>query len=210
MSKEDETPWLAFFATIKHEHFDEIITILQEYNIQGYIVSRETSKSSHQDTEGQHMHFVVQMTSSDYKRFSDRIFIKRFKLRGRATKGLSRQYGKVNNIENLERMKAYTLKDGDFKTNLSTDEIDKLINIAFEKNEERAIRQEVLDYLKEEKPDGNNQFEIELAIVNYVRKNKIKKSLSKKWIDGIVVEHCQSEEKYSDKTILWMLGYRNM
>jgi hypothetical protein len=87
-------------------------------------------------SNGEHMHFYVEMFPKDYLRFAKRVFIDKYKLKGKASGGVGRQYGKVKNIENLERMKAYTIKDGNIRTNMTEKEIDALKEIAFEKKGE--------------------------------------------------------------------------
>ena len=99
---------------------------LKEYDIGGYIIGHEMDPFSH-------YHVTVQMSDKDYHKFSARVFKKMYKLRGRAVPGHPRQYGKVKSIDNVERMKAYTLKAGSFVTNLCHDEIEKLKKIAHEK-----------------------------------------------------------------------------
>ena len=54
-----ELEWHAFFAAIKHEHSEEVLDVLQKYDIGRYIVSREKSEGSHVDTDGEHFHFMV-------------------------------------------------------------------------------------------------------------------------------------------------------
>lgn len=217
-----EHEWQSFFACIEHQYFDEVMAILTSYDIQGYIVAKEISSASHQDTNGEHMHFVVQMHPSDYKRFADRVFIKRFKLRGRAVKGLSRQYGKLTNIENLERMKIYVLKDGNYVTNLPKDEIARLAQQSFEKNEDRSLIKEILDAMLENKIDmmevdkhgvhlGTYRYLApETFVVEYFRKNNVQKRISKRFIDGVVTDFLMSSQNSKIKTndILHHLGYR--
>ncbi len=214
----DSHEWMAFFACIEHKYFDEIVTIVQEYDTQGYIIAKEVSKTSHKDTNGEHIHFVVQMPPSDYKRLADRVFIKRFHLRGRASKGLSRQYGKVNNIENLERMKAYSIKDDNYETNLDHEEIARLTEISFQKNEDRALSKEILDNMLEHKADMLDSLQKEYEylkpeayVINYFRVNKISKRINKRLVDGIVTDFYMdpSNQKYiKDSDILTHLGYR--
>lgn len=127
-------PYQAFMGAIKHTHREEIKEILQEYNIGKYIISNEISKDSHLETNGEHLHFVVEMSNEDYHRFSKRVFIDKFQLRGRATKDKPRQYGKVSKIKNIEKMKAYSLKDGDYISNLDPKELDQLYQQSYKKN----------------------------------------------------------------------------
>lgn len=142
--------YLAFMGALEHSHFDYLENTLKEYDIGSYIVSAEVSSTSHEATKGQHFHFLVEMTDQDYTRFSKRVFIDKFKLRGRAVKGLPRQYGKVKQIENLEQMKRYTVKDGNFRTNLTDTEIQELVENSFQKDEKKKIQDELMEILLEQ------------------------------------------------------------
>jgi len=142
--------YLSFMGAIHHTEFDYLEETLKEYDIGSYILSAEVAKSSHKETKGQHFHFLVEMTDQDYTRFSKRVFIDKFKLRGRAVKGLPRQYGKVKQIENLEQMKRYTVKDGNFRTNLTDTEIECLVENSFQKDEKKKIQDELMEALQEQ------------------------------------------------------------
>ena len=134
----EELPHVAFFGAISHSQIDYLNEVLQEYSIGEYVICGETAAGSHKETLGQHFHFVVQMSLKDYHKFSKRIFIDKYKLRGVAKTGLPRQYGKVKVIENLSKMKAYTVKEGDkalIRTNLSMAELDALILESFQSEE---------------------------------------------------------------------------
>ncbi len=126
----------AFFGCIKHDQIDEVYTILNKYDIGKFIISLETAPDTHKMSNGEHMHFYVEMFPKDYLRFAKRVFIDKYKLKGKASGGVGRQYGKVKNIENLERMQAYTIKDGNIRTNMTEKEIDALKEISFEKKGE--------------------------------------------------------------------------
>lgn len=142
--------YLAFMGAIDHSHFDYLENTLKEYDIGSYIVSAEISNDSHEETKGQHFHFLVEMTDKDYSRFAKRVFIDKFSLRGRAVKGKPRQYGKVGKIENLEHMKRYTVKDGDFRTNLTDTEIEELVENSFKKTEKKKLEEELMEVLQEQ------------------------------------------------------------
>lgn len=120
--------YIAFMAHLppKHEEepmLDYLETTLKEYDIQGYIIGEETEPYNH-------YHFIVQISEKDYHKFASRVFKKKYNLRGKAIKDHPRQYGKVKEIENVERMKAYTLKEGVFRTNLPGEDIAKLQFVA--------------------------------------------------------------------------------
>jgi len=57
------------------------------------------------------MHFLVDMSDKDYQAFAKRVFIDKYKLRGRATKDKPRQYGKVKKINSIKKALAYTIKE---------------------------------------------------------------------------------------------------
>jgi hypothetical protein len=142
-----ELEWHAFFAAIKHEHNEEVLDILQKYDIGRYIVSREKVEGAHADTDGEHFHFMVEMYRTDYNRLAKRLFIDRFKLRGRACVGHPRQYGKVKNIENVELMQAYTVKDGNVSTNLTDEELEVLKEKSYKKENKRKLYDAVMSAL---------------------------------------------------------------
>lgn len=140
--------WIAFFGCIKHEFYDEVKEVLLSYPHEGYIISREITMDAHHETAGQHMHFIIQMSKHDYHKFSKRIFKDRFGLRGRAQTDAPRQYGRVKHIDNIARMKAYTLKDGHFETNLSDEEIIALQQLAHSKQSQCNFYNSLMEYLQ--------------------------------------------------------------
>lgn len=131
-------------AHIPHSDIDYVVWALCQYeSVSEYLIGLETG-------DYEHMHFVVQMTPDDYKRFSKRVFVDKYKLRGKATKGLSRQYGKVKAIENLERMQCYTVKDGNVRTNMPEEKLEYLQSQSFQKDDStsKGFRKELLEYVK--------------------------------------------------------------
>lgn len=140
--------YLAFMAAIPHTHFGYLEETLKEYNIGNYIIANEITTTSHKETNGQHFHFLVQMEDEDYHRYAKRVFKDKFKLRGRAAKDLPRQYGKVNKIENLERMKAYTVKSGNIRSNMPQEELDGYMEASFEREDKLKIKDELFQKLR--------------------------------------------------------------
>lgn len=140
--------YLAFFAAIKHSNADYLIETLTEYNIGTYIVGKEVTHDSHKETDGEHFHFLVQMEDTDYHKYAKRVFKDKFNLTGRATKGCPRQYGKVKNIENLERMKAYTVKSKNVISNMEQQELERIMEQSFEREDKLKIRDELFKKLE--------------------------------------------------------------
>lgn len=139
-----EYRWNMFMAHIQHEDIDYIEEKLNEYSIRQYIIGMEISQH-----KVEHLHFMVEMEDGEYHKFSNAIFKKKYKLRGRAQKGLARQYGKVKDIEDIEKAKAYTCKDQNIRTNMSDQDIKKLIEISYEKQDKKKFIEELYGYLDE-------------------------------------------------------------
>lgn len=190
--------YIAFMAAIKHEHREYVMETLKEYDIGAYLVSFETAKDSHKETNGEHIHFLVQMTIKDYNAYSKRVFIKKFALRGKAAKDKPRQYGKVQKIESIDRMAAYTLKDGNIESNMSQAQLDAYREISHQRDDERTLQDALFDYMKEclDKHFYNHEYEINhdhvsfrllaLFVYDYFKKEKINAYLSKIKIEKYV------------------------
>lgn len=146
-STKNELKWNSFFGAIDHMWFDYLEDKLQEYDIGYYIIAAEVAEGKHKKTNGQHFHIVAQMAEKDYNAYVKRVFKDKFKLSGRAGNGEGRQYGRVKDIENIVKMKAYVLKDGNFRTNVPEDEIKELLTIAFKKDEKETEQREFRDRL---------------------------------------------------------------
>jgi hypothetical protein len=131
-----------FMCHINHEHFDYLEQTLLEYEIGEYVIGAEITPN----TGIHHFHFLVEMSKYDYAKFSKRVFIQKFQLRGRATKGAPRQYGKVKDIQSLDKAAAYSIKDGNIRTNMSQTRIDKLAELAYEKKTD-DITAKLIEYV---------------------------------------------------------------
>lgn len=200
-------------AHIPHEHIDYVEETLKGYDIGQYIISLETSKY-------EHMHFIVEMTMEDYHRFSKRVFKDKFKLRGRAVKGEPRQYGIIKKIENIENAKAYTVKDGNVRTNLDQAELEKYLEQSFKKAEDKAMIDEIVEELENRYAEAYmksyNEVHIEdvcfnrviarYAIIDIMREKGLK-SISRNKVENILYRYMmkQSEEFVSTKEIYGIL-----
>ncbi len=139
-----------YFAT-NHINRDYIISELKKELKEEaqYLVTEETSKTSHTDVSGQHFHIIAQITDKQYTNYSKRIITK-LGLRGKADLGLSRQYGKVK-IKDLDRALSYILKDNGVKhTNMSQEQIQAFYDKSFKKDESRDLRKYIISVLIEE------------------------------------------------------------
>ncbi|AXQ65312.1 MAG: hypothetical protein [Circular genetic element sp.] len=135
------TDYIAFMCHTTHEMYDYLEDTLQEYDIGTYFIGYEPQPY-------EHFHFLVQMTEKDYGRYRKRVFIDKLKLRGKAGDGIARQYGKVSKIEDLEKLKSYTVKEGQFRTNLeNTEELQAIVDNSFSKQEKIDREREILSQL---------------------------------------------------------------
>lgn len=127
--------WIACMFHIHKEEFDSIESTLLDYDIQGYLIGFE-------ETPYHHYHLLFQGTDTIYNAFSKRL-IEKYNLRGSAKQGKSRQYGRISKIKDLEKLKSYTVKDGDIRTNLSQEEVTKIIEDSFKKDKVKTLIEEI-------------------------------------------------------------------
>ena len=144
--------YIAFFCAVRHtsENEDYLVEMLKNYDIGSYMVVRETSPVAHKDTDGQHYHFLVQMSKDDWGRYRKRVFVDHFKLRGQAKDGLSRQYGKVNYLKDTERMAIYMCKDGlgaVVSTTFTQEHLNAWYNQSFEKANDKTFKDKLVEYV---------------------------------------------------------------
>lgn len=161
-----------FMAHIHLDHFEYLEETLNEYEVGEYIIAHEITPR----TGIQHFHFLVEMSKQDYARFSKRVFIDKFKLRGRATKGAPRQYGKINDIKDLDRAAAYTIKDGNIKTNMTQDRISALNELAYEKKADDTVEKIISfvdENIKYDPYDDYNELEtVGILVIDWLIKNQ--------------------------------------
>jgi hypothetical protein len=123
---------IMFMAHIPLKDISNVVTTLLGYSsVKRYMVCGE-------DKPYEHIHFLVEMSKTDYSAYAKRVFIDKYKLRGRAKKDLCRQYGKVKKIDDIYGAMCYTLKEGNEKmryTNLDPKIIKKLLEDSFKKEE---------------------------------------------------------------------------
>ena len=128
-------------AHIALEHYDYIEDKVKQYCSGTYFIGFE-------DTPYHHYHFCVEMTEEQYANFRSTVFIKKFKLKGQARDGKAREYGLIHNIKDIEKMKAYTIKEGNYRTNLSdVQELEQILENSFSKKEKVDKEKEILKQL---------------------------------------------------------------
>ena len=142
--------WIACMAHIKHDQKDTIENYITNRFTQ-YIIAYETS-----ETVGEHIHFLLWSEEiDDYHKLAQNIFKRKYNLRGKATKGKCRQYGKVKKIEDIDRMMAYTVKDKNVTYKVdecNLNQISKAFATSFKKNDNLTrLNNIMLKYIDENK-----------------------------------------------------------
>lgn len=192
----------AFMAHLPLEEFNYLEEIIQEYSILKYLIAHEKEPYSH-------FHFVIEFEKEadrNYHNFCKRVFKDKYKLRGQATKGKPRQYGCLKKIENIEKMCAYTLKEGNFKTNMFQEDIDKYIAISRDNLKTLDYRQKILKHLEKQQFKNNInsiswgsaeeqrplENQIRMEIIKYVvTDQETNYKLTKNIIENIYIEYLQ-------------------
>ena len=165
--------WVACMAHIEHSN-KEYVDGYIDNRFTDYIIAYETS-----EVVGEHIHFLLWAENkNDYHNLCQNVFKKKFTLRGKATKGKCRQYGKVKKIETINRMMAYTVKDENvvykLGEHLTPDDIKKAFDTSFKKEDKldkyNNLMIKYIDNVKEAQRDGhfsNRNDLIEAIIENY-------------------------------------------
>lgn len=215
--EEEGIPWMAFMCALKHEHADYLENMLNEYDIGYYIMGLEKC-STHKHSNGEHFHFLVQMSLKQYNTFAKRAFIDKFKLHGRARDGVPRQYGKVKQIENLFKMAAYTVKDGNYRTNCPEEEMKTIVEKAkacsSQKEEKKNWRDALMGHITQafanagiEHHEKSRHREIAgMAIIEYYQEKEDPFPLSRAAMDGFIKHYYTYVIKLSPEQI-WCMFY---
>lgn len=122
-----------------------LIDTLNEYFPSRYLICHEHPLGGYS-----HYHFLVDFTEKQYNTYIKRIREK-FNLRGKAFKGHRKQYGRIRKIEDLEKLKAYMLKDhieGHYWCeNYTPEDIQSYIDASFKKDAATELCHKVNKYV---------------------------------------------------------------
>ena len=133
---DDIVKWQVFMAHINHSEKDYLMEQLTPFK---YLFGLE-------DAGYEHIHFLVEMSDKDYHSFSKRVFKDKYQLRGRATKGAPRQYGKEKKIRDIQKVARYTCKDKNVITNIDEAELEDILGQKLEECEN--TKSESMDNIK--------------------------------------------------------------
>jgi hypothetical protein len=147
--------WIACMAHIKHEHKEYIESYIDNRFTQ-YIIAYETSPKV-----GEHIHFILWAEDAeDYHKLATAVFRQKFKLRGKAVSKKCRQYGKVKEIEDINKMMAYTVKDSNVTYKINDENKEQLalaFETSFKKNDKLTqLNNIMLKYIDYEKREQYN------------------------------------------------------
>jgi hypothetical protein len=101
-----------------------------------------------------HYHYLVWFTDNQYNAFIKKIRLK-YNLTGQTKKNQRKQYGRIKNIEDIEKLQSYMMKDQEktdntwWSLNIEKDDIDKFILNSFKKNEATETCYKCIKYVKE-------------------------------------------------------------
>lgn len=197
-----------FFAAIQHNRLEEVHTLLYKYvdASAACIIGLETSPGVHQLTNGEHMHFAVQMTEAEWKLFY-KTFVNKFNLGGKNSKDKS-YYGKIkqDKVRDETNFLAYTVKDGNYwHKNIALEELQEYINKSFKKESKQSLDEAIQEHIKNEIWRLPSKDEIEkfiaVEIIHYYRVNKLKKLPNKYFIRSATLRYLMDNNEYSDETI---------
>lgn len=179
----DKDQSLTFYVDLPEGEIDQLKLYLLRYideRTAKYLITHEISSVSKKS----HYHFVVEMSVKNYEKFRDNIIKKKYKLSARKGEdGQGKQYGKVTNIRDINKMITYCLKDeGERRTNLSDEDINDFLRASFKKDEEKEHIQILIE--KMPKISINYTMDVErdmkiqiqgrkIYIIDYFRKNNL-------------------------------------
>ena len=168
--------WIACMAHIKHDQVEYLKGYIDN-RFDEYIIAMETSHKV-----GEHFHFLLKTSDpSLYHKLAQNVFKQKYKLRGRATTGKCRQYGKVKEIEDISKMMSYTVKDGNC-----------IIKVEDKKQVERAVMESF------QKVD--NLGKLDKIMKEYIDENKKKEYKEKHGSyepDGFAIDRYKFIEHYT-------------
>ena len=88
------------------------------------------------------------------------LFRKRYKLRGKAVQNASRQYGRVKEIKDLDKMLSYTCKDDNVRYNVKDRKwLEDCMDASYKKNTKDTIWKEYLGKMDEWIQEGVSEFD---------------------------------------------------
>lgn len=194
-----------------HSFKDELVKDIESYldDDARYILAMETCIGKHQDTSGQHYHFVGDMTEEQYDAFRKTIIVKKYKRQGVAKGDIARQYGKIGNIRDVTKLMQYTVKDGNIiYKNIDLKTIQDLITSSYKKEERQFPFKELMEYLK---TNSNNYYDNEVdngwIHESHVEFNKIEFDIIQFYLDNSTCEKTVTKSQIKSIVTKYLMYY---
>ena len=146
------TDVVCFFA-IKLENLDWLRDTITQHSPQAqYLLTGEIATGSHKHSDGEHIHCywrVPNDTDTGYDAIRNAVK-RKFKLVGKATDGVGRQYGKILKLRDAEKLKIYMLKEQNMdmvRTNyINTDDLLRYMLKSYKKEQNKENWQKLHTY----------------------------------------------------------------
>lgn len=201
-------------CALAHSEIDDFEKYLIKYiDVSGrYLIAMETATNSHIETKGQHLHVAAEMDDKCWDAFRKTVLVKKYQLKGQARGGKCRQYGLVHDVRCEFRMLSYTVKDGNFRTNMPLDDLQEYIDASFPKKKAIDHVKSMMEQLAKSRPhkineNYCNQIEVdiervEIAILQYYIDHQLMKSVNKTQLKSLTVRYLMYFEKIIHPDIL--------
>jgi len=142
------------FADIEHEKINELIEMMNDYNICKYIIAKEKveGKKTHVATNGEHIHFVIYVDLKTFKNFKETLKNK-YKLSGKNGKtGRYAGWIEPKKVKSEHKFMSYTVKDNNIIwKGFEEEEIKELLDESFQKQD--TLVDELMKKLKKHRPE---------------------------------------------------------
>lgn len=158
------------FADIEHDKIEDVIAMIEKYKIEKYIVALEkVNNGSHKETNGQHMHFVLQVEQKQFKNFRETLK-NTYQLTGKNGK-TGRYSGWVRKPKDIDKFISYSVKDKNIRTKGFTDgELKEYLDKSYQKKE--SDLEQLMNYLVQRRPeirDINNPLDTTMIEVEILK-----------------------------------------
>lgn len=170
-----------FMGAIRHNEIENVKNTLEKFidASASYIIAMETAPTTHEETQGEHMHFAVEMDDKQYDAFRHTCFNNHYKLRGKAVAGKARQYGKIKQVKDETRFLSYTVKDKNIVyRNIDLKTISDYIEKSHPKVEFRSLRTRCMEHL------ATISFEPIAGLTEHIQTQQIEKEVLRWLIDN--------------------------
>lgn len=137
-----------FMAHIPAKEIDIVENMIKEYpEVVTYLIGIEKEPY-------EHMHFVITHTNPKfYHKFSKKLFKDKYNLKGKwykiDGKTYPRQYGKIKEVNDYEKLCSYCVKDGNIRSNMPQNELDDFVKKSYKKSELEGYYMQILQKLND-------------------------------------------------------------